>query len=334
MNLWRIPIDEESGAALGEPEPLTRGVAGSSGSLSISQDGRQIAYVSSTSTRNFQNLSFDPVAGAIVGNPVWVTRGSSSVAYPNLSPDAEWLAHTTGRPQEDLYLIPADGTSGLRQLTDDLYKDRMPRWSPDGKRIAFYSDRSGSYEIWTIRPDGSGLTQLTETPGHSVIYPVWSPDGGRMVYTCFTERVAFIFEPDSPWAEQSPERLPPIDDQGTWLAVLSWSPDGKQLAGVSRSPTRGSGAIVTYDLDTSEYRTLTDFGASPVWLSDSRRLLFVDQENLLLLDSQSGEYRVLQSFAPHRPGYEGVQVGVSRDDRLIYLIVITSAADIWMLTLN
>ena len=153
-----------------------------------------------------------------------------------------------------------------------------------------------------------------------------------MVYTCFTERVAFVFEPDSPWAEQSPERLPPIDDQGTWLQVLSWSPDGKQLAGVSLSPTRGPGAIATYDLDTSEYRTLTDFGGygSPVWLSDSRRLLFVDQDNLLLLDSQSGEYRVQHSFAPHRPSV----IGVSRDDRLIYLSVSTSAADIWMLTLN
>ena len=47
-----------------------------------------------------------------------------------------------------------DGTE-RRQLTDDVFKDRRPRWTSDGERILFYSDRSGSYEAWSIRPDGS-----------------------------------------------------------------------------------------------------------------------------------------------------------------------------------
>ena len=53
-----------------------------------------------------------------------------------------------------LSLVRSDGT-GWRKLTDDIQRDRMARWSPDGSSIAFFSDRSGSYEIWTINPDKS-----------------------------------------------------------------------------------------------------------------------------------------------------------------------------------
>ena len=84
-----------------------------------------------------------------------------------------------------------DGT-GQRNLTQDAYKDIDPQWSPDGKRIAFYSDRSGVYQIWTIRPDGSGLQQLTFAPDPGVVYPVWSPDGTRLAYSVFSSHSYII----------------------------------------------------------------------------------------------------------------------------------------------
>ena len=72
-------------------------------------------------------------------------------------------------------VVNRDGTN-WRDLTDDKYFDRYPRWSPDGKKIAFASDRSGSYEIWTIEADGTNLRRsLYLSPGTS--FPLWSPDG-------------------------------------------------------------------------------------------------------------------------------------------------------------
>jgi TolB protein len=53
----------------------------------------------------------------------------------------------TGSPQ--IYVINADG-SGLRQLTDNLAYNVFPSWSPDGKRIAFDSDRMGNFDIWVM----------------------------------------------------------------------------------------------------------------------------------------------------------------------------------------
>ena len=57
-----------------------------------------------------------------------------------------------------------------------------PEFSPDGKRIAFMSNRSGNWEIWVCDSDGSNPVQLTSFRGASVIFPRWSPDGGRIAF--------------------------------------------------------------------------------------------------------------------------------------------------------
>ncbi len=57
-------------------------------------------------------------------------------------------------------------------------------WSPDGKEIAFYSNRTDNYGIWAVKPDGSGLRPVTERSGgndQNLLYPVFSPAGDRLV---------------------------------------------------------------------------------------------------------------------------------------------------------
>jgi TolB protein len=61
---------------------------------------------------------------------------------------------------------------------DDELEDASPAWSPDGRRIAFHSTRSGEHELWTIVVDTCAATKLT--PGRE---PDWSPDGARLVFT-------------------------------------------------------------------------------------------------------------------------------------------------------
>ena len=66
----------------------------------------------------------------------------------------------------------ADG-SGITQLTNHPELDNSPAWSPDGRRIAFHSNRDGYFEIYVMNADGSGLTRLTNNDRHDS-FPSWT----------------------------------------------------------------------------------------------------------------------------------------------------------------
>ena len=112
--------------------------------------------------------------------------------------------------------------------------------------------------------------------------------------------------------------------------VSSWSPDGKWLAGHTQSDDGAVAGIALYNLESRQYRMLTDSGRQPVWLTDSRWLLFRDAGKLLLLDSESGKAQELLSLFPDVLGY----YSITSDDRWIYFQRSSVEADIWMLTLN
>jgi Tol biopolymer transport system component/serine/threonine protein kinase len=329
MNLWRIPLEEQTGRVTGLPEPLTTPSVYAQ-QVAFSRDGRRAVYVNQVSSTNIFKVGFNPYKETITGQPVAVTQGFRHAGAPNLSPDGEWFVYSSqGEKQEDLYLVWKDGGESHRKLTDDVYKDRSPRWSPDGTRIVFYSDRSGRYEAWTIRPDGSDLRQLTFTEGASIAYPFWSPDGTRIAYNRHAELTSII-EVGKPWNEQAPYRLSdptPRRLQDFW--ANSWSADGRKLAGWS-SPDGKTPGIVIYDFETGDFKWVTDFGYNPVWLKDNRRLLFTHQYRLHLVNIETKKTHELLPPSPHRiAGY-----GLSPDSRMLYYGLSIKEADVWLLDLD
>ncbi len=326
MNLWRVAVDERSGKALGEPEPLTT-PATYLAHPTLSVGGQRIAYSSVLMTQNIQRLQLGVEATVATAEPVWVTTGSIQWSSVDISQDGQWLVfYSRARPEGDLYVVRTDG-SGLRQLTGDEAMDRVPRWSPDGKWVAFFSDRSGTLQIWKIRHDGSGLTQLTDMePGASLL--AWSPDGTRIaVRNSLDANVqTLIFDPGRPWAEQEPVVLPLVEDDGPPLVVTSWSPDGSRLVGQAGYPGRG---VIIFSFESGTYERLTDFGEWPAWLPDSRRLVFVHEGKRFFVvgldGSEPREIFAIQRdvIGPPRISGDGSQLVFSRR---------VTEADIWLLT--
>ena len=326
MNLWRVAIDEESGETLAPPEPITT-PATSLAHMSVSGDGRSIAYSSVLVTVNIQRHSIDPSTGMPIGQPTWVTTGSRRWVSPDPSQDGERVVfYSLAQPEGHIYVAGIDGT-GLRRVTGDSAVDRVPRWSPNGDWIAFFSNRSGPLDMWKIRADGSDLTQLTA--GTNIGVPVWSPDGERMAGSGASQdrwRV-LLFDPTRSWEEQEPQALPVQDDPLAAFAANSWSPDGERLAG---QPSFSDAGIIVHTFRTGAYERLTDFGEWPVWLPDSKHLLFVSGGNeFFVVDVETKEVRKVFSvdrdvIGPPR---------LSRDGREMYFSRRVTEADIWILTL-
>jgi TolB protein len=325
MNVWRQELDGESGARRGEPQPVTM-PSGRIRCLAFSRDGRHLVYAEAVSRTNIRRLTLDADL-RVQAEPVGITQGARITTNPALSPDRQWLVFDSlGEKQEDLFIAASDG-AGERRLTDDEYRDRGARWSPDGRRIAFLSDRSGRFEIWAINPDGSGLRQLTDTTGAYAQQPVWSPDGRRIAFSRTVAPVALI-EVDAPDGSRGLASLRPFNSPEQFFA-RSWSADGRLLAG-NRAFDRPDSGVIVYTFDSEMYEVLTESGRRPTWLDDNRRLVYLEAAKLMLVDRETKHTRVLLDFAPN--GIDAV--AMTGDGRQMYVAVVSNEADIWMATLQ
>ena len=105
------------------------------------------------------------------------------VGDPQMSPDGAWVAYTVGTVDKaanktvtQIFMMAADGR-GQKQITNAA-SSSSPRWSPDGKRLAFTTGG----QVWTMKPDGSGREQVTKL-STGAGQPVWSRDGNWIAFS-------------------------------------------------------------------------------------------------------------------------------------------------------
>ncbi len=335
MGLWRVAIDEATGALRGEPEAISVPSAYVCG-MSFSRDGGQLLLTSLTQTDSIERIAFDPTRVAPVGEPKAVFASALWLwASLDVASDGASVAFSSTGRQEDVYVLERDG-GGLRQLTNDAHRDRGPIFSPDGETVVFYSNRSGQYEMWSVRLDGSRLRQLTRTDGQEVTTPSLSPDGtllavrgrgdgGRLL-------IARISEAGRPAA---PEALPAAQGD-VRFDYASWSLDGKKLAGLLLHPSSGRRTLGVHELGSSDFDDLGVEAQIPVaWLPGGRELLFLDHGRLRTVEIASK--RVRDVAVPSASGGPGASqwiasFGLSRDRRTLYVLRSRVSGEIWQIT--
>jgi Tol biopolymer transport system component len=325
MNFWRVAIDEESGQVLSEPEAVVT-PSKFSRHLSFSRDGKRMIYVQTENQSNIKAAVFDANKEKVVGEPFWITRGDRQIVRPELTADGkQFVMRVPRRTQDDIVVVSRDGTN-WRDLTNDKFFDRYPRWSPDGKRIAFASDRSGAYEIWIIDSDGSNLKQATFGGKPGTSFPLWSPDGRQLLFR--TNTVSYTIDLSKDFQHQTLESILPPDNAGNVFTAWDWSPDGKTLAGSFHGPA--GMAIGCYSFETRSYQRFADYFELPMWLPESRRFIYVHEGKVFIANLDTNKIR---EFYSHQPE-EIRSAAVSRDGQLLYYTVFSSESDIWLLDLD
>jgi len=185
-----MPLSQQSPRAVhtGSPAPEYPGTSG------VAHDSRDLAGARSHRPAASPNVYGQMPAGPgsrMVNRSTRNAHGSvRRVSFSNEGADfdpemdetGQWLvfASTRHRETSDIYFKRID-SSAITQLTDDPANDVIPAISPNGKQIAFNSDRSGNWDIYLMDSTGGQAIQVTNDPAHE-IHPSFSPDGKWLVY--------------------------------------------------------------------------------------------------------------------------------------------------------
>ena len=307
--------------------------------ISFAAAGRKLAFAKLSLS---QNIRAYPLSGATplsIRDGRQVTTGFQVVEGHDLSPDGRWVVYASNlRGSLDLYIAPEDGGGSVR-LTEHAGPENVPRWSPDGREIAFLGHAPGasSADLQLLVLPVAGGTPVALTHGPDPAFcPAWSPDGLRIAFCRHPlGRIeVWLVQRDSvrgPWKE--PVRL--IGVSGT---PLDWAPDGSGVLCHSRdrlfvvSPE----GRVRWQRDLAATSRLVAVYGGARYSRDGRTI-YVAADHA---DGRRGVWAIPVAPGPARlvvvnddPGFINMASNSVGRDRL-YVTVAQPESDIWVASLR
>jgi Tol biopolymer transport system component len=249
----------------GEPRALTSQGQITAG-LAWAADGGSIVYSHQPAIGSAFRLSRISVSG---GDPRPVAETGQNVAFPSVAPQGKRLVYERVNFDTNVWLYPLPGEERdrhPRKVVASTQMDVDPRFSPDGSRIVFGSNRTGSREIWTCDRSGANLIQLTSI-GAVAGSPRWSPDGRHIAFDASPQGNWDIFVVD---AQGGPPRQ--LTNYGGSDSRPSWSKDGRWI--YFGSDRGGSPQIWKMSPDGTEPVQVTQRGAFQPFESPDGRFLY------------------------------------------------------------
>jgi serine/threonine protein kinase len=256
-----------------EPALLTTGPM-NVGSPVPSRDGKKL-FVQGWQPRG-EVVRFDAKSGQFTP----YLSGISAMGL-DFSRDGQWVAYNDGS-SGTMWRSKVDGSQKL-QLVFPPLEAYLPRWSPNGKQLAFFGHPPGEpWQIYLV-PAGGGSPELVYRSKSNLADPNWSPDGNSLVFgeNSLNNQGSAVYLLDL--KTRAATKLPGSDG----LYSPRWSPDGRFIAAL----TLDSLKLMLFDLSTHKWTNLANiFVAYPSWSRDGHYIYFDG-----ILDNEEGFYRVQAS---------------------------------------
>jgi serine/threonine protein kinase/Tol biopolymer transport system component len=293
-NLMALPFDPKRITATGAAVPVVEGVLQSTSSgaaqYSISATG-SLVYVLGSVQANQRRL-------------VWVSRNGAEQplaapahAYrgPQLSPDGHRVAVGVEDQETQVWLYDLSRET-LTRLTFEGHANQLPSWTPDGKRIAFESNKEGANNIFWQLADGSGGLEPLTTSEYLQVPSSWSPDGQLLAFieiTPTTGRDIWVLRMDDRSASsgQVPSagsgqvrKTQPFLRTPFNETAPRFSPDGRWLAYVSDESGRNEIYVQPYPGPGGKWQISTEGGTEPSWNPNGRELFYRSGDKMMAVD--------------------------------------------------
>ncbi len=349
-DIYIVRLDQDLHAA-GEPRRVTEDEARIDG-LVWAVDGESIIF---SSERNGQRGLWRVPAR---GGRIFPLPGAGEGArLPAVSADGSKLAYTRSMRDLNIWRQSLAGDTEPKPLIRSTRLDHLPRYSPDGRRVAFISDRTGSMQLWVADNDGTNALQLTSYEGELVTLPNWSADSRRIAVQVIERDRSHIdlvnAEDRSRRRLQLPEEggiAPSWSRDGRWIYLTRrfqgvWkfpvpegadtaaepvqvvaeggfaqeSADGKYLYMLTRG--RGEGGVMRVPLDGGEETVLPVQAARGQFAVTESGIYFLGRGgDFNLFDFATGQVKTLATIEGVADGFRAASFSVSPDGRSLLFV--------------
>jgi Tol biopolymer transport system component len=234
--LWKIPVDTDTGKAYGKPSLLMPGLQAGD-HIAISRDGAHMAYTREMSHSNLWLVERETPAGSLRTIPL--TSGTLQHGAPALSPDGDRIAFARGSATKTNIFVMSLDDGRLQQLTYLDTDNWHPVWSPNGRQIAFGSAQGGVPRVWRIGLRGEAARPFESSNQSRDL--AWAP-GSRILYQRQGNSNFHFIDPETE------DETPLIDESAgtdaasdplmffSWMFSPEYSPDGDLVAINCRCP--------------------------------------------------------------------------------------------------